>query len=97
MPLLFFTPVCVIAVGYLIWKKAKINTSANRYISLSVCTITWMGMVYQFISISRYIDSSGEKISNVIGKYGNILSWVTLIAFSVYLVVIYIDTFRKKK
>lgn len=61
MPLLFFAPVCVIATGYLIWKKAGTNTPVRKYFSLSVCTITWIGIVYQFISIARYIDSDGEK------------------------------------
>lgn len=53
-------------------------------------------MVYQFISIAHYIDESGEKIVNVIGRYGLGLSWISLIIFSVYLAYIYIDYFGSR-
>ncbi len=96
MPLFFLVPLCAAAAGYLIWKKAGLQTTAGKVFRLSVSIITWIWIVYQFVSISRYIDDSGEQIQNVIGRYGLPLSWLVLIFFSVYLFVAVLDTFKKQ-
>lgn len=31
--------------------------------------LDWASMVYQYINIARYIDESGQQISNVIGEH----------------------------
>ena len=65
----------------------------KKILQLIVCTITWICLSYQLISIAHYIDESGEKIKNVMGNYGLGLLWMSLILFSVYLFYLYIDYF----
>lgn len=96
MPLIVLIPACIISLMYLVWKKVNIKTCTKRILNLIICTVTWISIVYQFVSVAHYIDESGAKIADVIGRYGLSLSWIGLIIFSVYLVYIYIDYFGNK-
>ncbi len=95
MPLIFIIPVIAVIVVFFVIKKCKLSASAKKYIKLFVCTVTWLSMVFQFVNIARYIDSSGERISNVLGQGGIYFSWIGLILFSVYVAAIYIEAFSK--
>lgn len=98
MPLFFWLPLLLIVVTYFAWHKldTKINARSRKIIKLLVYIITWVSMVYQFISIAHYIDDSGQRISNVIGEHGSILSWVSLIVFSLFLIWTIFETIGKK-
>lgn len=95
MPFIAVIPIIIIAAAYILMKKIKIKARVKEYLKLSICIITWSGIVYQFISIARYIDKSGEMISNVMGKGGLYISWTVLILFSVYLAAVCIETFSR--
>jgi len=99
MPLFFLLPLLAIIVTYFVWQKlnSKINARTRKIIQLLVCIITWVSMVYQFISIAHFIDDSGQQISNVIGKYGLILSWVSLVIFSLFLIWTIFETMGRKE
>ena len=96
MPLFLVVPICMVVLGYFIWKKVKFKPSIRSLVKLFVCTVTWFSITYQFINIAHYIDDSGEKIVNILGNYGLVLSWTSLTLFSVYLIYIYIDFLAKK-
>ncbi|HHW29567.1 MAG TPA: hypothetical protein GXX21_08440 [Syntrophomonadaceae bacterium] len=99
MSLFFLLPLLAIVVTYFAWHKlgSKINARSRKIIKLLVYIITWVSMVYQFISIAHYIDDSGEQISNVIGEHGLILSWVSLIIFSFLLIWTIFETIGKNR
>jgi len=62
MSLFFLLPLLAIVVTYFAWHKldCKINARARKIIRLLVYVITWVSMVYQFMSIAHYIDDSGQ-------------------------------------
>lgn len=91
MPLIILVLFGMVILALVMWKMDfKIP---KKILQLIVCTITWICLSYQLISIARYIDESGEKIKNVMGNYGLGLLWMSLILFSVYLFYLYIDYF----
>ena len=96
MPLIFCILVGMVILAFVIWKKTDIKTQRKKILQLVVCTITWVCLSYQLVSIAHYIDESGEKIKNIMGNYGLELLWISIISFSVYLFYLYIDYFFKK-
>lgn len=91
MPLIILVLFGMVILALVMWKMDfKIP---KKILQLIVCTITWICLSYQLISIAHYIDESGEKIKNVMGNYGLGLLWMSLILFSVYLFYLYIDYF----
>ena len=91
MPLIILVLFGMAILALVMWKMDfKIQ---KKILQLIVCTITWICLSYQLISIAHYIDESGEKIKNVMGNYGLGLLWMSLILFSVYLFYLYIDYF----
>lgn len=96
MPLIFCILVGIVILAFVIWKKIDIKTQVKKFLQLVVCTITWICLSYQLVSIAHYTDESGEKIKNIIGNYGLSLLWISIILFSIYLFYLYIDYFLKK-
>lgn len=96
MPLIVCVLFGMAILALAIWKK-DFKIQSKKILQLIVCTITWICLSYQLISIAHYIDESGEKIENVMGNYGLGLLWISLILFSLYLFYLYIDYFFKKQ
>lgn len=96
MPLIVCVLFGMAILALAIWKK-DFKIQSKKILQLIVCTITWICLSYQLISIAHYIDESGEKIKNVMGNYGLGLLWISLILFSLYLFYLYIDYFFKKQ
>lgn len=96
MPIIFCLLVGMVVLAFAIWKKTDIKSKSKKIIQLVVCTITWVSLSYQIINIAHYVDESGEKIKNIIGNYGLVLLWISIISFSVYLINLFIDYFFKK-
>lgn len=96
MPLVFCVLAGMVILAFTIWKKTDIKTQSKKIIQLVVCTITWISLSYQLVNIAHYVDESGEKIKNIIGNYGLVLLWISIISFSVYLFYLFFDCFLKK-
>lgn len=45
--------------------------------------IVWISVVYQFVRIAKYIDITGERISDILGPYGIYSAWLGLIVLTV--------------
>lgn len=97
MPFIFCILVGMVILAFMIWKKTDIKTQRKKILQLVVCTVTWVCLSYQLVSIAHYSDESGEKIRNIMGNYGLELLWISIISFSIYLFYLYIDYFLKKK
>lgn len=97
MPIIFYIFVGMVILAFMIWKKTDIKSPSKKIIQLVVCTITWVTLSYQLVNIAHYVDESGEKIRNIIGNYGLILLWISIILFSIYLFYLYIECFFKKR
>lgn len=93
MPLFFAVPVIIAVLAYFISKKIGSRANVKKCIGMALCSFVWASMVYQFVNIARYIDSSGEAISSVLGTGGLYLAWISIILFSIYLVILFIDFF----
>lgn len=94
MPLFFVVPIIIAALAYFISKKIGSKANVKKCIGVAVCSFVWASTVYQFVNIARYIDSSGEAISSVLGTGGLYLSWIGIILLSVYLLTLLIDFSR---
>lgn len=96
MPLIFCILIGMVILAFVVWKKVGVRTQRKKILQLIVCTITWICLFYQLVSIAHYVDESGEKIKNIMGNYGLGLLWISIVSFSIYLFYLYIDCFFKK-
>ena len=96
MPLIFCILIGMVILAFVVMKKVEVRIQRKKFLQLIVCTITWICLFYQLVSIAHYVDESGEKIKNIMGNYGLGLLWVSIVSFSIYLFYLYIDFFFKK-
>ena len=96
MPLIFCILIGMVILAFVVMKKVEVRIQRKKFLQLIVCTITWICLFYQLVSIAHYVDESGEKIKNIMGNYGLGLLWLSIVSFSIYLFYLYIDCFFKK-
>ena len=86
MPLFFPAIAIFIVLSFFINRRIKESHRLAVYSCMTL--VVWASVVYQFVHIFKYIDATGERITEILGSSGLAFSWIGLIVISLLMLLL---------